>query len=177
MAGPKCRDQLGDGSSAYRVTPFGRDLAQRNQHERAVSHPRMRQFRIAMLDAPLIVDHVEIERARRIPWHRGLPSELGFDLVQHAKQFGRRKRVRTLATALMKGGSDGLGHAALGRNRTARSTVIPLAPSEAKAARNVSLGVPLTEGRLAPSAIRIIALPFRRNSSRPDQNGFIAHLR
>jgi hypothetical protein len=91
LAGPKIRDQLGDCPTRDRMTPAGRDLAQRNQHEGAGSHTRMRQFRIAAFDTSVVIDDIEIERTRRIA-RTGHPSELGFNILQDTKQPGRRQR-------------------------------------------------------------------------------------
>ncbi len=88
-----------------RMTPSGRDLGQRNQHESALIHTRMGQgerevevgWRAVVAqfrrdDLPLVVQQVEVERAG-CPAHMAGPSELGFETVKACQKVcgGQRR--------------------------------------------------------------------------------------
>ena len=87
------------------MTPSGRDLSQRNQHESALIHTRMGQGERGVKvsrrpvtavsgrdDLPLVVQQVEVERAG-CPAHMAGPSELGFETVKACQKVcgGQRR--------------------------------------------------------------------------------------
>lgn len=75
------------------MAPIGRNVRKRNKDKSAVTQARMRQNRRATLDAAIIVDQIEIKRARRVPL-RTLTPETFLRRMQKRHEFrGRKFRV------------------------------------------------------------------------------------
>ncbi len=74
-AGRQRRDEFPDAAARDRMTPAGRDIGQRHKHESAIREPWMRQDRRTVLDAALVIDDIEIERARRVSFGTFAPME------------------------------------------------------------------------------------------------------
>src|ERR1700678_3996838 len=80
------RDQRLHVSPGSRMTPIRRDVLERNENEAALRHPRMRQLRRPRLDASVVIEKIEIERARCIAL-APLSVERGLDIVKCREQF------------------------------------------------------------------------------------------
>jgi len=84
-------DEQIDRQTRNRVTPRSSNVAQRNQNKGALVQPRMRQYRGSALDAAIIIDNIEIEWPRRVPFRRLAPKR-PFGSFQHRKQRVRCER-------------------------------------------------------------------------------------
>lgn len=83
------RDKFHNRASRHGMSPIRRDVGQRNQNESAIRHARMRQNRRPGLHPAVVIDQIEIERARSILLATRASIRY-FNRMQNVQQRGRR---------------------------------------------------------------------------------------
>src|SRR5207244_1374998 len=89
LARRQATEQLARGHCEPGMSPIGRDLGQRGEHETALVEARMRQRQALGRDlAALVIEQIEVEGPGGVR-HAASAPEAGFERQQRAEQRGR----------------------------------------------------------------------------------------